>query len=244
MGKKGPLWWRESDWLLRGSSAANQILLRHSGPILSCISCLADHNKHDVKGIEAKEKEFLKRDLEFKMILETRLKLISEAKETVDERIDKCMNDLRKTKDEFIRCFDKMIEEVQDHGNQTNKGSEKEISAITASIEVLNSIQENCEAEDGTNQETIADYRETVLAIIENNKTNLSGTRSCKFLVFNTDGLSAETFSKRLASKEHTIVLPDFKKKETQIKNKLPAQISSSHPRCTGTFLKCLLINI
>ena len=37
MGKKGPLWWRESDWLLRGSSAANQILLRHSGPILSII---------------------------------------------------------------------------------------------------------------------------------------------------------------------------------------------------------------
>ena len=35
MGKKGPLWWTESDWLLRGSSAANQILLRHSGPILS-----------------------------------------------------------------------------------------------------------------------------------------------------------------------------------------------------------------
>ena len=35
MGKKGPLWWRESDWLLRGSSAANQILIRHSGPILS-----------------------------------------------------------------------------------------------------------------------------------------------------------------------------------------------------------------
>ena len=40
MGKKGPLWWRESDWLLRGSSAANQILLRHSGPILS----IAIHN--------------------------------------------------------------------------------------------------------------------------------------------------------------------------------------------------------
>ena len=37
MGKKGPLWWRESDWLLRGSSAANQILLHHSGPILSFV---------------------------------------------------------------------------------------------------------------------------------------------------------------------------------------------------------------
>ena len=40
MGKEGPLWWRESDWLLRGSSAANQILLRHSGPILSGASLL------------------------------------------------------------------------------------------------------------------------------------------------------------------------------------------------------------
>ena len=40
MGKKGPLWWRESDWLLRGSSAANQILLRHSGPILSYVGLL------------------------------------------------------------------------------------------------------------------------------------------------------------------------------------------------------------
>ena len=41
MGKKGPLWWRESDWLLRGSSAANQILLRNSGPILSHGSILS-----------------------------------------------------------------------------------------------------------------------------------------------------------------------------------------------------------
>ena len=30
MGKKGPLWWRESDWLLRGSSAA-----KNSGHISS-----------------------------------------------------------------------------------------------------------------------------------------------------------------------------------------------------------------
>ena len=207
-----------------------------------CISCLADHNKHDVKGIEVKEKELLKTDLEFKMILETRLKMISDAKETVEEKTDRCVNYLRKTKDEFIRCFDKMIEEVHDHGNQTNKESDKDISSITASIEVLNNIQENIEDEDEENPyETIANYRETVRTIIQNNKTNLSGPRSFKFLVFNTDGLSAEIFSKRLASKEHTIVLPDFKKKETQIKNKLPAQIRSSHPRCTGTFLKCLL---
>ena len=49
MGKKGPLWWRESDWLLRGSSAANQILLRHSGPILSAmyhLTCTAQPRIH------------------------------------------------------------------------------------------------------------------------------------------------------------------------------------------------------
>ena len=209
-----------------------------------CISCLADHNKHDVKGVEEKEKVLLKRDLEFKMILEKRLKMISEARETVTAKKDKCVNDLKKTKDEFHRCFDKMIEEVEVRGNQTNQEIDKEMSAITASTEVLKSIQENLKDEDGANQETIANYRETVRAIIENNKTNLSGTRSFKFFVFNTDGLSAEIFSKRLASKEHTIVLPDFKKKETQIKNKLPAQISSSHSRCTGTFPKCLFKNI
>ena len=42
MGKKGPLWWRESDW---GSSAANQILLRHSGPILSSVTVASDRLK-------------------------------------------------------------------------------------------------------------------------------------------------------------------------------------------------------
>ena len=49
MGKKGPLWWRESDWLLRGSSAANQILLRHSGPILSNVVDLPIQSE-DLKG--------------------------------------------------------------------------------------------------------------------------------------------------------------------------------------------------
>ena len=49
MGKKGPLWWRESDWLLRGSSAANQILLRHSGPILS-FNC---HRRFTVTGFKS-----------------------------------------------------------------------------------------------------------------------------------------------------------------------------------------------
>ena len=50
MGKKGPLWWRESDWLLRGSSAANQILLRHSGPILSVSTPISGGNNQNLNG--------------------------------------------------------------------------------------------------------------------------------------------------------------------------------------------------
>ena len=58
MGKKGPLWWRESDWLLRGSSAANQILLRHSGPILSFVCCTADTHTSQflIKGCDFRSK--------------------------------------------------------------------------------------------------------------------------------------------------------------------------------------------
>ena len=48
MGKKGPLWWRESDWLLRGSSAANQILLRHSGLILYCVRKKESHVRNKI----------------------------------------------------------------------------------------------------------------------------------------------------------------------------------------------------
>ena len=44
-----------------------------------CVSCLVDHNKHDVKGIDVREKELLKKELKFKTVLETRLRLISEA---------------------------------------------------------------------------------------------------------------------------------------------------------------------
>ena len=55
MGKKGPLWWRESDWLLRGSSAANQILLRHSGPILSDAMSISTNYLHSWQ--ERKKKE-------------------------------------------------------------------------------------------------------------------------------------------------------------------------------------------
>ena len=58
MGKKGPLWWRESDWLLRGSSAANQILLRHSGPIHS-IGRIPE--KKTITGFGGNNYEFMKK---------------------------------------------------------------------------------------------------------------------------------------------------------------------------------------
>ena len=61
MGKKGPLWWRESDWLLRGSSAANQILLCHSGPILSVMEFLDTLRK-------LPHSRFILREMPFKVV--------------------------------------------------------------------------------------------------------------------------------------------------------------------------------
>ena len=161
-----------------------------------CPSCLADHNKHDVKGIEIREKDLLKKELKSKkMILEGRVKLLSEAGKNVADKTDKFVNDLQKTGDEFIRCFDNLIGKAECKCNETISQTDEEISAITISIEILNNIQENLESPDVADHETIKNYRETVGVIMENNKKIFSGARSFKFPFFNTDGLSTDMIS-------------------------------------------------
>ena len=208
-----------------------------------CISCLVDHNKHDVKSIDTKEKEFLKEELKLnKTKLEARLNFLLEAGKNAADMTDKCLNYLKKTKDEFVRCFDKQIGKSESKGNQTKRQTDEEVSAITASIEVLNSIQENLESSDAANPKTIENYRETVGVIIENNKKNLSCARSFKFPVFNTDGLSAEMIAKRITSEEHIQELSDCEDAESEETKKLTVQIRPSQPGCSGTFSAVLNI--
>ena len=197
-----------------------------------CISCLEDHSKHDVKGIDTKEKHLLKKELKLnKMKLEERLKLLAEAGKNVADKTDKFVNDLKKTKDDFIRCFDKLIGKAECKGNETKSQTDEEVSAITTSIEILNNIQENLESPDVADHETVKNYHETVGVIMENNKKILSGARSFKFPVFNTDGLSTDMISERVTSVEHMQELSDRQDVESEVPNQIQSQKKSSGTR-------------
>ena len=65
-----------------------------------CVSCLTDdHNKHDVKRIETKEKDLLKKELKrVKNNLEAKAQIICEAKECVAQKTDKCVKRLEEAK--------------------------------------------------------------------------------------------------------------------------------------------------
>ena len=207
-----------------------------------CISCLEDHSKHDVKGIDTKEKQLLKKELKLNnMKLEERLKLLAEAGKNVADKTDKFVNDLKTTKDEFIRCFDKLIGKAECKGNETKSQTDKEVSAITTSIGILNNIQENLESPDVADHETIKNYRETVGAIIENNKKNFSGARSFKFPVFNTDGLSTDMISERVTSVEHMQELSHCQDVESEVPNQIQIQkkISGTRSFVFPVFNKC-----
>ena len=196
-----------------------------------CPSCLADHNKHDVKGIEIREKDLLKKELKSKkMILEARVEMLSEVGKVVDRETVRCVNYLKKTQDEFTRCFNKLIRKAECEGNETKSQTDEEVSAITTSIEILNNIQENLESPDVADHETNKTYPETVGVIMDNNKKNLSGARSFKFPVFNTDGLSTDMISERVTSVEHMQELSDCLDVEGEVTNNCKADTTSQPP--------------
>ena len=79
-----------------------------------CISCLIDHNKHDIKRIETREIDHFRKELTaIKTNLEAKVKLISEARKHVADRTSKFVATLRKVK----KQIDKTIKEAEN--NQT-----------------------------------------------------------------------------------------------------------------------------
>ena len=201
-----------------------------------CVSCLVDHNKHDVKEIEAKEKEVLIKELNtIRLDLETRAKIISKAKKKIAKKTGKCVSDLQKAKEAVANVFDRMIEEAENHRKTTFELVDNELSA---KIELLKHIQDNLKEENATKPETLANYRETIRAIVENIKTNLTGTRSFKFSVFNIDTQFAEGIVKYITNGEIPVLLPEYEdasaeETESQL---LPKPITNPFQlKCTGT---------
>ena len=113
-----------------------------------CVACLTDHhNKHDVKRIETKEKDLLKRKLKrVKNNLETKVQIICEAKKCITQKTDMCVKKLQKTREKVVKCFDKLITEAKNQGNKSNLTADKIVSLIKENIDLLSSI---CSRESG-----------------------------------------------------------------------------------------------
>ena len=147
-----------------------------------CLSCLGDHKKHEINEIETKEKEFLTRKLKrVKMDLETEVERFSKANNDVTNKGNRHIQHLRKAKEAFIQYiqkrFDQMIEDTKYQCNQFEKRVKEEVSAMRTKIELADDIEEQRKQVDGTNNEKIQYYCETVRDDIENHKPNLTGLR-------------------------------------------------------------------
>ena len=197
-----------------------------------CISCLkTDHAGHKWTEIEEQTSEVLLRDVkQIKKNMEAKVEMISNAKKDVFEKTYRCMKELKKTKDELFGCIrhiDKMLEETEIQSNETNLLADIELSGMRANIELLNSILEN--SEDGTDYETIMNYRETVKRIVESNKVNLSCSRSFPFPVFTAGQLSAEMLG-RMTTGEISLILPDHAQSQTELPDPCPEQPQTELP--------------
>ena len=169
-----------------------------------CLSCLTeDHKKHDVIDIkDQQEKEDCRKEFKNTMeYLKEHIDYILETKTNIAVKVDVCIEELRKTKEGFIKEVNKMIEEAEIVGNKTREESDHVVSTLKTSLELLNSIKENIEDKDGTNGETIQNYRGTVQRVMENNKENLP-VRSFKCPVLRVNGLSVDIISGRTNNEE------------------------------------------
>ena len=188
-----------------------------------CISCMHDHSRHYVRGVEEKEKVVTQELKRIKIHLEQ--KLISKADKFVVDKTNECVNDLKKTKQDFDSCFDKMIEEAESQGNQTKKQIR---TAIRTCYDLVNNTIETLKS-DGS------DY-DTARGITDKIKDNLSNGSSFKLPVFRVEGLSVEMVSDRVTTREISAVLPDCEDEEAEAMKLLPTRLNPSHFVCLGIF--------
>ena len=194
-----------------------------------CISCLVDHKKHEVIDIEEHEKEVLTRKLwKIQTNLEVKVQMISDAKNDVTDKTSTCVRELKKLGEEI----EKMVQEAEAQKTKTIEKADEELVAVHANIELLKNIIDN---QDAGNHVKDSD---TIRAIIDHTKKNLSGARSFKFPVFNAP---TERNLVRITTGEHSVLLPDYQDTETDgatTKQLLPKRITNAAElKCTG---KCI----
>ena len=196
-----------------------------------CPSCLVDHTKHDVKGIETKEKEFLMKELEtVKSDLEKKVEIVLNALKFVAYQNDKGKQKLRKAKADFGKSIDQQIESTERQYNEERKRLEEKLSGIRKEIEYMKNIEEDVK-EDGADNEKIQNYRE----IIE----NLKPDESCLQFSYATNFVVFEIETDKCITKTPLhIFFPYWQNFEDEcIKNEPPREFKTktSQLQCTGT---------
>ena len=186
-----------------------------------CISCMQDHSRHYVRGVEEKEKVVMQELKRIKIDLEQ--KLISKADKFVVDKTNECVNDLKKAKQDFNSCFHKMIEEAESQGYQTKKQIK---TAIRTYYDLVNNTIETLKL-DGS------DY-DAARGIIDKIKENLSSGSSFKLPVFKVEGLSVGMVSDRFTTREISVVLPDCEDEEVEAMKVLPTPVNPSQFVCLG----------
>ena len=179
-----------------------------------CISCVPiDHTKHKVTEIEEHVKESLNRKVT-QLIKDEHDKegMIFERKKFVTDKVDTCMEEIQKAKEECMKHFDKIIEEVEKQRVDTYLQADTELATIRANSHILNNIHESLNSEDSIRYETIEKNYKLLNEFMQNNKTNLSGTRSFQFPIFTMGGISS-----MLSKGDISLVFPDYE-----------------DPKCTG----------
>ena len=73
-------------------------------------------------------------------------------------------------KENIIKPFEEIIKKAKNQTKRTNLHTDKIVSVIRKSIELLGGFEEKVEGADGNYCETIANYRDAVRGIIKDNK--------------------------------------------------------------------------
>ena len=145
-----------------------------------CRTCLRiKHKEHDFTDMEELEEETLIIEVvKMKANLETKVKIICDAKNNIEEKNREVVEQIKKKREIINRYFDKMIKESEGQNKMADVYIDDEVSAMKSNIELLSTIQHDIEDGKNMNYEEIMRNRDTVIGITEYNARDLSGKRS------------------------------------------------------------------
>ena len=137
-----------------------------------CLSCLkTDHKGHEWVEIEEREKEMLLKEArKIKIYLEAKVEKCLKVK--VD--LDKCVKELKQTKENLVTHIDKMIEETERQSKNISLKADAGVSAMKNNIQLLSNVEDNLIAAYELKAEAIQSNQETVRRIANENKNYLS----------------------------------------------------------------------